>query len=107
MYAVVRKDMDLHHQVVQVAHATLEAGIHLAEPEREPHYLIVCEVPNEDKLRSLLENTRQRGISCVAFSEPDMGNQMTAFATEPLSEAKKKNLKSLRLWRGNESGKTS
>ena len=101
MYAVVRKDLSLQQQIVQVAHATPEAGIYLAGPVKEPHYLIVCEVPNEEKLKTLLDSTRQRGIDCVAFNEPDMGNQMTAFATASLSMQQKKQLSSLRLWRVN------
>jgi hypothetical protein len=48
-YVLLRKDISPEQQIVQAAHATLEAGFIYKKPD-QTSYLIVCEVENEQEL---------------------------------------------------------
>ena len=48
-YILVRKDISPEQQIVQAAHAALEAGFRFKQPETTS-YLIVLEVANEKEL---------------------------------------------------------
>jgi len=47
--------------------------------------VILCAVKNERQLQKELDFFRSHGIMCEAFFEPDIGDRMTAFASEPVS----------------------
>lgn len=44
----------------------------------------MCGVKNESALFKAIEQLNSQGIKCQWFIEPDMGNQFTALATEPV-----------------------
>ena len=48
-YVIIRKDISPEQQIVQACHASLEAGMKLKNTI-DISYLIVLEVPNEEKL---------------------------------------------------------
>ena len=50
-----------------------------------PH-LVILSIPNEYQLKKNLNKIRELGIKCVPFYEADIGNELTAFATEPIFE---------------------
>lgn len=71
--------------VVQAGHAILEATKAFVLQNMEDHpSLIVFGVKSEAKLKNLGETIRSHGIQIREFREPDIGNEMTAFATEPV-----------------------
>lgn len=79
-YVFVRKDLSGPQITVQACHAVLEAEkTHPYEGEH-PH-LIVFGIDNEIKLTNIYNKIKDQ-VKCFAFYEPDIGNQLTAFATE-------------------------
>lgn len=75
-------------QVVQACHAAYEAGkILVSDPdELNALHLVVLAVHNETKLRKAAEHLNALGIRHCSFSEPDLGDQMTSIATEPIPQ---------------------
>ena len=47
--------------------------------------VIVFGIKNEAKLRALADRVAGQGVRVRCFHEPDIGDQLTAFATEPVS----------------------
>lgn len=87
MYVFVRKDQTGPQIAVQAIHAAIEIA-------RKCHIqgipsVILCGVKNERSLERELTFFRSHGILCEAFFEPDIGNEMTAFATEPVASAQR------------------
>lgn len=91
MYVIVRKDLTPPQRAVQSAHAAIEAGRAFLPPntkhddclENHPH-LVICEVKDEKKLKSTEKKLQENQIQYRVFKEPDIGDQMTAIATEPI-----------------------
>lgn len=84
MYVVVREDLSIPQQAVQACHAAIKASRSFL-PESailNPPNLVVCVVPDEQALRTMLEQINRQGIRACSFQEDDMGGQTTAFATE-------------------------
>jgi hypothetical protein len=70
--------------VVQACHASLEAArAFLPVPHSHP-FVIVCGIRDEHKLYQSLEHLTRSGIRYRAFYEPDLDDQLTAVATEPV-----------------------
>lgn len=44
----------------------------------ESNYLIILEIDNEDKLKRLFYKLKDRGANVVAFTEPDIDDQLTS-----------------------------
>jgi hypothetical protein len=84
VYVLVRKDLSPAQQVVQSCHAVAEAARSLLPPDQEHPHLIVCGVRDERGLWQSLDRLRRLGIRFHAFTEPDLGGQLTALATEPV-----------------------
>jgi hypothetical protein len=59
----------------------------------------VCSVPDEDTLRQAAAACSLKGIRQYLFQERDLGDQATAFATEPISGEKRKAFKKFPLWK--------
>lgn len=58
--------------------------------------LVLCGVPNEKELLSLLEEYRDL-VECYHFIEPDLNNEYTAFCTKPVTPDKKRLFRKLKL----------
>jgi hypothetical protein len=84
--------------VVQAAHAALESGIHLPHDRDAVSSLVVCSVPSRPALEQQLERLISHGVRAVCFWEPDLGDEPTALATEPLGRTHRKLLAKLPLW---------
>ena len=97
-FALVRTDLSLADQIVQLGHACLEAGRRFTWPA-EPATLVVCAVDSQTALRDTLEDVRLRAIEAAAFVEPDRDLGLTAACTGPLDPRHAKGLRRLRLWR--------
>jgi hypothetical protein len=94
----VRKDLSLSQQMCQAAHAAHEAGIHLGD-KNSISSVVICTIPNEQELLRLQDKLTQRDIRTVIFREPDIENQPTAIATEPLGAEVRRYLSSYPLWK--------
>lgn len=97
-FALVRTDMDLADQIVQIGHACLEAGRRFGWP-REPVTLVVCGVDSARQLRDVLEDARLSDIATAAFVEPDRNLGLTALCTEPIDPRSARCFRRLSLWR--------
>lgn len=84
----MRRDLSPSQIAVQAAHAVYEAAS-LRNPESEHPHFVLLGIRNVQKLEQALDKIKESGIALKAFYEPDIGNQLTAFATEPVSEDKK------------------
>ena len=96
-YVLVRTDIPLADQVVQVGHACLEAGFKFQKPD-EPIHLVVVSIESETQLLTALERIRLVGIELVAFHEPDDDMGFTAACTEPLSAIYRREFRDYQLW---------
>ncbi len=98
VYVLVRTDLDLADQVVQVGHACFEAGQRFGQSGPTP-LLVVLAVGAEAEMAGALEEIRLRGVKAVGFIEPDRGLGLTAACTEPISTpAHKRPLRHRPLW---------
>lgn len=96
-YVVVRTDLPLSQQLCQAVHAAHEAGIRFGNPNGISS-VVVCSVPNEQRLISELERIESKGIKTTLFREPDIDNQATAFATEPIFGNYRRAFSKLEMW---------
>lgn len=96
---LIRADLTLPQQMVQAAHAAHEAGIYLAKSKEDVSYLVLCTVPDEEALRKAQYKLEARGIRTSLFIEPDLGDQATALASEPVSGRDRRPFSRYPLWR--------
>jgi len=91
--------MDLSHpqQVVQACHASLEAARCFLPFGTEHPNVIVLGLPDEPALQLCLHELARHHVRHHPFHEPDIGHQLTAIATEPLSPACKRWFRKYRL----------
>jgi hypothetical protein len=90
------------YQVVQSSHALAEFCFNNREIFVEWHnnsnYLCCLCVDKEEELSRLILKLTLYNIKFSVFREPDIGNQITAIAVEPISKEKHKQLfKKLKL----------
>jgi hypothetical protein len=94
---LVRKDLPTAQQIVQSCHAVIEATASFhPSPSTHPH-LVVCGVADESALLRALQSARQAEIPCREFVEPDLDNQVTAFATAPIAGKLRRHFRKYRL----------
>lgn len=87
----MRKDLTPSAQIsVQACHAVHEATKAYCAGEDDHPSMIIFGIKSEPKLRSLAERLLGQGIRLKEFFEPDIGHQMTAFATEPVYGERRK-----------------
>lgn len=83
VYVIVRRDLSPAQKAVQSCHACIEvARNHIGKDSDHPS-VIICEVKSEDKLKMVMKELDGK-VNYKAFQEPDIGNQYTAIASEPL-----------------------
>jgi hypothetical protein len=86
---------------VQAGHAAIESSRAFINPDDAHPYLILCTMKNEDQLRHAADDLERQGIRLKRFFEPDIGYQLTAFATEPLSGDSRKAMRKFQLMKEN------
>jgi len=113
VYVIVRTDIRLRNQLVQLGHACLEAGAAFYRPsigttvqadgqirhEREVASLIALQVPDQAALLVAAEELTKAGIRHEIFFEPDHGMGWTALTTEPISGKMRETFKKYKLWK--------
>lgn len=97
VYVLTRLDIAQPHRTVQVAHAAYASRNAFGEPGRTHPNLVVCGVRDERELEAAFERLKEQGVPCCAWSEEDMGNQLTAVATAPLEGRGRRPLKDFKL----------
>lgn len=98
VYVFVRSDLSHAQIVVQTSHAAIEAARQGLIPADRPHpHLVVLGVRDENKLIQIQSKLEAAGIRFRSFIEPDIGNQLTAIATEPISGERRKFFKNYQL----------
>lgn len=95
----VRTDLPYAQQIVQAAHATLEAGFRFEKPEKTSHIVLIS-ADNEDELHNIAHYLSNKGIMYEIFYEPDNDTGFTAIATQPLHGQQRKPLKRFKLLQG-------
>ena len=86
-------------QLCQAVHAAHEAGIHLGNSDRISS-VVICAVPNEQALQLAASRLDYNSdIRYTLFREPDLGDQATALATEPIDDRRRRRFMSrYKLW---------
>lgn len=95
---VVREDLTPPQQICQAVHAAYESGIRYGDKERISSVVVVT-VPNEDELLKTKEKLDWKGLKNYLFREPDLGNEATSLATEPLDQKRRRCLGGYPLWK--------
>lgn len=95
---VVRKDLSPSQQLVQATHAALEAtkSFSLTNWDDHPH-LVVCGVDSLQQLLSCSSHLERHKVLHKVWSEPDLGDEPTALATDLLSGEARRFLRKYRL----------
>lgn len=88
VYVIVRNDLSYAQKAVQSCHAIIESTKTFGMSGDHPS-VIICVVKSEQKLKKVAEEISKQNIKFSSFFEPDIGNQMTAIATEALPETKR------------------
>lgn len=89
MYVFVRKDLSTPQQAVQSSHACIEASrAFLAGADEHPS-VIIFGIKSEPKLKDIASRLEEAGVRHRVFVEPDIGDQWTAIATEPIPQEKR------------------
>ena len=99
VYAIVRKDLSVPQQAVQAGHALIESTKTFNKINEHPS-VIICSVKNEKKLQDAITFLYDNNVKISVFKEPDINNQMTALATEPLYGVNRKIMNKFQLMRG-------
>lgn len=93
LVTVTREDLHPGYQLVQSGHAIAEFAH--KHPQQFKHwvetsnYLISLSTQNEDHLKSLYEKLKWRDADIVAFTEPDIGDQLTSICYYGTPEMRK------------------
>lgn len=97
VYVFVRKDLSFPQIAVQACHAIIDAREFYPADLEAPN-LVLIGVNDENKLVNTLRRISELGIRCKAFYEPDIGDRLTAIATEPVSGATRRHFKKYQLF---------
>lgn len=83
IYTFIRDDISPEQKIVQLGHATWEAGLRFKDPGKISS-LILLHADDEDDLVAAARKLDEKGIEYYMFYEPDNGLGYTAICTEPI-----------------------
>ena len=87
LIVITRRDLSSGQQMIQAAHAAIQFQHEHPKIAKEwntnSKYLIFLSVENEYELTKFLQKIQFRDLKYAVFTEPDIGNQLTAIAIEP------------------------
>lgn len=83
--------------MVQASHACIEATKAYLDPNLEHPHLVVVGVNDESRLFKCASKLDKAGIRYKTFIEPDIGDQATAIATEPITGEARNHFKNYTL----------
>ena len=82
LYVIVRKDLSISQRAVQAGHAVAEFLLRGPFSRWKNGTLIYLGVKGLIQLENLKLKLNDHGITYVEFREPDIGNEVTAIATD-------------------------
>ena len=91
IYTFIREDISFAQKIVQIGHASYEAG-KLFQDKEGISNLILLSARDEDDLISISERLEAAGIDFYMFYEPDFGMGNSAICTRPVSDKKERAL---------------
>jgi len=81
LYVIIRDDLEtIAHKAVQAGHAVAQFVLDYPQDDWNNNYLIYVVVENEEKLKFWKMKVEDNAMNFSSFSEPDLGNEMTALA---------------------------
>lgn len=86
LYVIVRKDLSISQRAVQAGHAVAEFLLRGPFSRWKNGTLIYLGVKGLRQLENLKYKLDFNGISYSEFREPDIGNEVTAIATDQYCE---------------------
>ena len=93
LVTVTRKDLYAGYQLVQTAHSVAEFAhqfpTEFQEWKTKSNYLVSLSVDNEERLQRLFYKLQDNGANVVAFTEPDIDNQLTSICYYGTPELRK------------------
>jgi hypothetical protein len=99
VYVLIRTDIALEQQLVQLGHAAWEAGMRWHSPEKRVCSLIALAIPNKKALERAARKLTALGIEHHMFHEPDFGMGHSAIGTQPLIGDARQPLMGYPLWK--------
>lgn len=85
MYVFVREDLSPAQIAVQSCHAAIECANAFALKDLAEHpSVIILGVKNEVKLHQIRQFLIENDVQHAHFYEPDIGDELTAVATQPI-----------------------
>ena len=105
VYVLVRQDLPLTAQLVQVGHACLEAGARFPQPAEQPCHLVVLSRDSEESLLQTVQKMEQEGVAMRLFFDPDPipgGTERhgyTAACSAPIQGRERRLFRRLPLWK--------
>lgn len=98
VYILVRDDLTVAQQGVQVAHAGMLA-VSKHGGLQEDTRLVILKVKDQDQLLSYFDMSKNYGLKAERFYEPDYDIFWSAMSTAPISREEGKIFKKLPLWK--------
>jgi len=86
LYVIVRKDLSVSQRAVQAGHAIAQFLLYGPFSRWHNGTLIYLGVKNLCQLEKLMYQLNNNNIKYTEFREPDIGDQVTAIATDQHSE---------------------
>jgi len=82
LYVIVRKDLSVSKRAVQAGHAVAQFCLCCPFSRWKNNTLIYLGIKNLNNLKKLINQLNNNNIKFIEFREPDIGNQITAIATD-------------------------
>lgn len=98
LFIFVRQDLSPEQQAVQAAHVTYKAGQVFKSDPDTTHFVLIG-LPNEFLLASTGVHLYENDVAYVEFREEWLDNSLTAIASEPIKQHRKRFLKHYPLLR--------
>lgn len=99
IYIITRRDLPLPQQFVQAGHAIWQSSQANRDLADHPHFCL-CAVKDENRLKHDFNKLQEKNIKLYPFYESDLDNQLTAFATGPISGADRWHFRNFQLLKG-------
>lgn len=97
IYAFIRKDLAIEHQLVQLAHAAYEAGKKFQDQAGISN-LVLFAAQDETEIEDIKDYLSFEGIDYVSFYEPDYNRGYTSICTAPISGSARKKFSKWKLY---------
>ena len=99
----MREDLTTSQQAVQSVHAAIEAAKAFDLDALSDHpYVVILAAKNEQRLHRVRKYLVENGIKHAHFYESDIGNELTALATEPICGDRRELFSKYQLLKGGE-----